>query len=91
MGDLDELGDLRDARDQRNGFAGAPPRPAASVPLFIRRVEAVQHLLGQAELLREGAGEVGMRGDVHLAMAGDHELEAKAEPVQRRRPGAQHP
>jgi hypothetical protein len=86
MGNLNELGELRDPR--RNWYRGAlqVPWPAFAVPLLIRRSNGIAYLLGKLELLGERPGQARMLGDhaFELAMSGKGELQAHAEPVQRR-------
>src|SRR5216683_434718 len=84
MGNLNELGKLRDPR--RNWYCGAlqVPWPALAVPLLIRRSNGIAYLLGKLKLLGEPPGQARMLGDhaFELAMSGKGELQAHAEPVQ---------
>ena len=86
VGDLGELRQLHDPRRERDLVAGQLAGPAAAVPTFVRAAERVEHRLGKTELCAQLAGECGVTGHhvAHLSVAGDRELEASAEPVQRR-------
>ena len=51
--DLDVLGELGDPCCRGDLIALRPARPAASVPVLVRRSDRFAHLLGQAEMLGE--------------------------------------
>jgi hypothetical protein len=90
VGDLDELGELREPGGDRHVGALDRARPSASVPLLVRSAERREHLGRQPELLSEGARHRGVLAHhvVHLAVAGEDEVEADAEAMQRRVAGA---
>ena len=81
--DLDELADDGQASRDRHAVTPELARPAAAVPLLVRRVQGVEGLLRQPEVLAEPARHLRVVGDhgVQVAMARHRELEADAEPV----------
>jgi hypothetical protein len=88
--DLGELGQLRDARRDRDLLALELARPAAPVPLIVRPAEGGADLVGKAELLGQRArhGGVARHDVVHLPVTGEGELQADAKAVQRRVAGS---
>ena len=68
-------------------------RPAAPVPLLVRRADPLAHHAGQVELLGQRPGQPRVLGDhpVELAMPGESELQPDPEPVQRRVARADQP
>ena len=88
---LHELRELRESRRQRDVLALHSVRPAAPVPLLVGAAEGHEHLVGQPELLGEQSRELGVVGDhiLHLAAAGQRELEPHPEAMERWVAGAQ--
>jgi hypothetical protein len=85
MGDLGVLRELHDAGRDRDGRSTHRTREALAVPPLVRRRDCVADLRWQRQPLGEPAGELGMLRDhpVDLTVAGDDELQADPEPVQR--------
>jgi hypothetical protein len=91
--DLGELGQLRDARRDRDLLALELARPAAPVPLLVRPAQGGADLVGKPELLGQRAshGGVARHDVVHLPVTGEGELQADAKAVQRRVAGSDEP
>ena len=69
VGDLHELGQLRDPSGERNRVARERPREALPVPTFVRRTDRVEYRLRETELSREELCQLRVPLDhpVHLA------------------------
>src|SRR5690349_5185252 len=93
MRNLDELGELRQPRGDRDLLAGPPVRPAFTVPELVGRADGVLHRRREPEALGQCAGEecVPRNHAVEVAAAGDRELEPNAEAVERRVAAADEP
>ena len=91
---LHELGKLRDPCRDRHRAGLQHARPAAPIPLLIRRADRLADLAGKVKLLRQCSGQPRMLGNHPLqrAVPGQRELQADPEPVQRRiaRPDQPH-
>jgi len=77
---------LREAGRDRHVFALELARPPVPVPLLVGRADRLDHLVGQLELLGQRLRHARVLADhvVHLAVAGDRELEPDPEAVQGR-------
>ena len=86
--DLRELGQLGDTRRQRDLLALQLAWPAVPVPLLVGAAERLEHIVGQPELLAQRPCDRGVVGDhaVHIAVAGQRELEPDPKATQRRMP-----
>ena len=84
------LGQLHDARGQRDLVSAQLARPAAPVPSLISGGNRVAHGVRQAQLVRERARESVVRLDhaVEFVVSGHHELERDTQAVQRLVAGA---
>jgi len=84
------LGQLHDARGQRDLVSAQLARPAATVPSLISGGNRVAHCVRQAQLVRERARESVVLPDhaVDFAVPGHHELERDTQAVQRLVAGA---
>ena len=94
MRHLDVLGELADARGERDLLAGQVAGPAFPVPALVGRRDGLLRRVVETELLGQSASGRGMALDhvVDLAVAAEGELQADAEAVQRRiaRPDEPH-
>ena len=86
VGDLDELGQLRDPRRDRHLLALQLARPSAPVPLLVRAAERGADLVRQPELLGQRARHrsVAAHDVAHLAVTGEGEFQPDAEAVKGR-------
>ena len=91
--DLDELGELRDPRRDRDLLALELARPAAPVPLLVRPAERGETSSGSPSCSASARAMAAWLGHhvVHLPVAGERELQPDAQAVQRRVAGAEHP
>ena len=92
VGDLDELGQLHDPRRDRDVVAGDLPRPALAVPPLVRaRQRVAAPSVGRPSRSASCRARRGVLRDhvVDVAPTRDGELDAGADPMQRRAAAAE--
>ena len=93
VGHLDVLGELGDPRGHRDLLRRPAAGPAATVPALVGRRDGLRDRVVETELLGQSASGRGVALDhvVDLAVPAEGELQADAEPVQRRVARADEP
>jgi hypothetical protein len=88
VGNLDELGELRQPGGERDAVLRQAAGPPLSVPLFVRSHDRFRHCSGQPEPLGQRSRDRRVPSDhpVEVVPAGDRELEPHPKAVQGRIP-----